>query len=115
MRIWSYHLKDWKKAIKTSYELDKLISENEKILKAKQDELDKAQTEYDKIKEKIQILKNTKFYLWIDIDMYYARKIKDNEKIGELIQKNHDYIIQKWHATKFDLSFLYSKDKDSLL
>ena len=85
-------LYNWKKAIAKYHAIEKQIKNEKWKLNELEKKLENLKNEYEKQKTRIYALENTNFDLWIDIDLFYARKINDKEKIEKIWQKRNEYM-----------------------
>lgn len=85
-------LYNWKKAIAKYYAIEKQIKNEKWKLNELEKKLENLKNEYEKQKMHIYALENTNFSLWIDIDLFYARKNNDKEWIEKILEKHDKYM-----------------------
>lgn len=110
--IWSYIIKNPILAIETSQEIDKILINRKNEIEKKKKELEKVNSELEKMKNDYDLWINTKIDLDYDIDLYYARKINDKEKINELLNKDRK---NHWSYLLNNFLKIYKKDSESLI
>ena len=89
---WNYELKNPKLAIKTSYELEKIIKDKKNELENKIKELENIKKQKEKLENEYYAWINTRFFLDHDINEYYARKINDKKELENLHNKRIEFL-----------------------
>lgn len=85
-------LYNWKKAIAKHNAIEKQIKEEKQKLSTMEEKLLELKKDIEKQKTRIYALENTNFDLWIDIELFYAEKINDNEEIEKIWKKRNEYL-----------------------
>ncbi len=107
MYYFTKELHNWKKAIAKYNAIEKQVNNEKLKLKELEEKLEKMEKEYEKQKDHIKTLENTKFFLWIDIDVFYAKKHNDKEKIKEILEKQDNFFHENKNIFSYPLN-----DKD---